>query len=448
MNKRIAFFCDRANPLCHLTSFSRLDQDRQQLFQVYTRGPVDESALGSGQPESLFVNLGEAVRKAGGGVLAAVSAAGAEEHIRIETVPASDYEPPTQGIRLRPGEPPEPFVINPSVRSVSADEFILLPVNRGEQDVLIKFIEDLGHLPGDYRTLIVNTLRRPGIEVAMRRLEKRLDSLEGRLPQHGKSGRRSTTRLWGLWGALVSLLLVLNLAAVADLWSKYGSSWRGSGPASEQSAADAGGAKSGTGLAAGQDAAMGETITQSAGSSGTADGTGITSADPSRRDIDAEELPALERQLLDTWSKVPKQQPRGRIYAAHFAGMNTSAWRAASDAAKEAAVYGLAKLFMFNAGIVLDDKVWFDREQRSLTKGALKFHLYDPALRMTEAQRILLAHFSCIAFDQQEGRARIKGQETDRDPSDVEFEYECGKIDPEKVKGFLEQAKQELEMLR
>ena len=125
---------------------------------------------------------------------------------------------------LNPGQEPEPLRFDGQDIRLAPGAFVLLPATREDQSTLLAFLEHLHRLPGDYRSLLLNVLRRPGIEAAIGRLEQRLDRLDRQLTPAAvnEETRPPSGPMDGGWPWLLAGLLVLNLlgVAVAAFWIK------------------------------------------------------------------------------------------------------------------------------------------------------------------------------------------------------------------------------------
>ena len=200
MNERLTFFCDRATEHGQLYARESPDETEATLFQVYCRSALDDgwlASLGSvGDLESMRPHMAAS----GGGLIAQTSQTGTETHLRVEAVPGAGYDPATELLLLNPGQEPEPLRFGAQDIRLAPGAFVLLPATREDQSTLLAFLDHLHRLPGDYRGLLLNVLRRPGIEAAIGRLEQRLDRLDRQLsPGGGQGGDQAP--FGGLWMA-------------------------------------------------------------------------------------------------------------------------------------------------------------------------------------------------------------------------------------------------------
>jgi len=222
MNERLAFFCDRDTAPCHLYTWAHMEGENEALYQVYSRLPLDDPGLDAKGRVDSVAAIKPRVATAGGGLIAATRQVGTTTELRVETVPAAGYDPATDLLVLRPGEGPAWEGISSAAIGLGPGAFILLPGTRTDQSNLQGFLDHLNRLPGDYRTLLLNVLRRPGIEGALWRLERRLDRLAGApVPAAAPEDRHQaqTQQFPGAWPWLLTSLLVLNLiAVVASTW--------------------------------------------------------------------------------------------------------------------------------------------------------------------------------------------------------------------------------------
>ncbi len=223
MNERLAYFCDRATAPCHLYAWPGTDEAGTSLYQVFCRAPLDKFRLdGNGSQMDIEI-LRQCVAAAGGGLIAQTRPTDTATELRVAVIPGDGYTPATHLLLLNPGAEPEPLPLDDRTLTLAPGAFVLLPATRTDQSSLGTFLEHLHRLPGDYRGLLLNVLRRPGIEATMGRLEHRLDRLDRLLapaaaivPQNSTPGSRFADR----WPWLPAGLLVLNLLGVIGLWVK------------------------------------------------------------------------------------------------------------------------------------------------------------------------------------------------------------------------------------
>ncbi len=217
MNERLGLFCDRASPDCHLSTWSESDLDGERLFQVYCRGALEDPWPQRDGGVLDTATLSQRISTAGGGLIAMTAETGDTTGLQVDRVPGPDYEPATEMLLLTPDREPRLLAIGADRLSLEPGAFVLLPATRADQASLKGLLEHLGRLPGDYGSLLLQVLRRPGIESAMRRLEQRIDRLDTssfRTVLSAGEGRTAAVHIGGRWPWLLAGLLVLNLAAV------------------------------------------------------------------------------------------------------------------------------------------------------------------------------------------------------------------------------------------
>ncbi|HYN78456.1 MAG TPA: hypothetical protein VES73_11755 [Lamprocystis sp. (in: g-proteobacteria)] len=225
MNERLTYFCDRTTGHCELYTALGADEAAASLYQVSCRSALGDSWLDSTGRVGDLGALRQGVAAAGGGLVARTSQTGTETHLHVESVPGTDYQPSSELLLLSPGLEPAPVPFAGRDIRLPAGAFVLLPATRGDQATLLTFLGHLHRLPGDYRGLVLNVLRRPGIEATIGRLEQRLDRLDRQLtPALVGTGEATTPAalIGGFWPWLLAGLLVLNLLGVvaAALWIK------------------------------------------------------------------------------------------------------------------------------------------------------------------------------------------------------------------------------------
>ncbi|WP_295444213.1 hypothetical protein [uncultured Thiodictyon sp.] len=216
MNERLAFFCNRDTAPCHLYTWARPHADGDTLYQVYCRGALTDPWPPADGPAIDLETIRARVTAAAGGLIAATRLAGAGTQLRLATIPATGYDPASQLLLLRPGLEPEWQPIGPDAIDLGPGAFVLLPAIRADQSNLQALLEHLERLPSDYRALLLNVLRRPGIEGALWRLERRLAHLTGQQDQAPPVGGNLG------WPWVLAPLLVLNLLATLGsvCWTK------------------------------------------------------------------------------------------------------------------------------------------------------------------------------------------------------------------------------------
>jgi hypothetical protein len=233
MNERLTYFCERATGHCHLYAWTgsgathdgAANGPEASLYQVFCRTPLNDSwpdtSAGAGDLEAVR----RRVAAAGGGLIAQTSRTADRTILRVESVPGSGYDPATDLLLLNPGREPEPLPLPERAITLAPGAFVLLPATRTDQSSLLAFVDQLHRLPGDYRGLLLNVLRRPGIEATIGRLEQRLDLLDRRLaPAAALAGEATAPAASNRdrWPWLLAGLLVLNLlgSLAAALWLK------------------------------------------------------------------------------------------------------------------------------------------------------------------------------------------------------------------------------------
>jgi hypothetical protein len=243
MNERLVFFCDRDQRPCYLYRWGATEGGSSYLYQVYCRSALDTAPPGQpGQRIDLAI-LAEQVAAAGGGLVAETRQSGDLVVLRVQTVPTAGYEPAHGMVMLAPGHEPKPMPIDGRGITLATGELVLVPSTSDDEANLAALIEHLKRLPGDYRGLVLDVLRQPGIDGVMRRLTLRINELLERLgktPAEGPQasghasqrggpftavtetmdtrlpqGATPKARIGGFWPWLLAGLLVLNLAGLA-----------------------------------------------------------------------------------------------------------------------------------------------------------------------------------------------------------------------------------------
>lgn len=225
MNERLAYFCDRAALTSHLYTWAGAGASAECLYQVYCRAALtDPWPMADGDAVDLEA-VRERVAAVGGGLVARTERVRDRTELHLETVPGTGYEPATELLLLSPDLDPERLPLGGEAIALKPGAFVLVPATAEDQAHLRGLLEHLYRLPGDYRSLLLNVLRRPGIEAAMRRLERRLERLRGQLPLTTTDVRTEPAlapRIGGPWPWVATGMLVLNLAAVlgSAVWLK------------------------------------------------------------------------------------------------------------------------------------------------------------------------------------------------------------------------------------
>jgi len=226
MNERLAFFCDRDAAPGHLCTWVGTHGDADTLYQVWSRAPFPDPGA---DPDPDGASPARArLAAAGGGLIAATRQSAAGPELRVETVPGADYDPATELVLLSPGETPQRLPLDGTALPLAPGTFVLLPATRADQANLHTFLAHLERLPDDYRGLLLNVLRRPGIEGALWQLEARLARLQGDPPPglSAAADQAPGPRLARAWPWTLAGLLLLNLLAVlgSAWWLKGGTS--------------------------------------------------------------------------------------------------------------------------------------------------------------------------------------------------------------------------------
>jgi hypothetical protein len=222
MNERLSFFCDRSAAHCHLYAWTEADAGSETLVQVWCRTALDETGPAA-QGAGSHGNLRHQVAHGGGGLIARTRHTGDLIELHCEAVAADGYQPPSELLLLRPGREPESLPFADHAVTLDTGAYVLLPASRADQSLLGGLLEHLHRLPGDYRDLLLNVLRRPGLEAAMARLQQRLDRPDlGAAPRAagGPPGGIPGAGLGHRWPWVLAGLLVLNLLGIAGLWFK------------------------------------------------------------------------------------------------------------------------------------------------------------------------------------------------------------------------------------
>ena len=225
MNKRLTFFFDRAEgdgTGGQVYSLVGRHDNGEILHQVFARSPIDTEGLvtadGGIDHESLTARL----QAAGGGLVVEVFGSPDGDRLQPTVAAAAGYATASQMLVLRSGGEPDWVPAAGQAVTLADGDFVLMPTTAQEQTQLIDLVAQLGRLPGDYRALLLNVLRRPGLEAAMQRLEQRLDELapnqaQSHVPAQASAEPARVVVKSGWWPWLLGLLLLLNLAGVGVL---------------------------------------------------------------------------------------------------------------------------------------------------------------------------------------------------------------------------------------
>lgn len=228
MNERLAFYCDRTAARCHLYTWQGTDGAGDRLFQLWCKGAIEAPSLDDPGQTAWPTDLRPRVAAAGGGLIVETRRGetrpvGVSTELRIGIIPAADFSPATGLLLLHPGQAPEWAPIGKDPLQLGPGGFVLLPATSDDQSDLQGLLDHLERMPGDYRDLVLNVLRRPGIEGALWQLEGRLGRIADQLngtndavqgPTPGPPSRPTDRWPWVLAG-----LLTLNLLTV------LGSTW-------------------------------------------------------------------------------------------------------------------------------------------------------------------------------------------------------------------------------
>ena len=244
MNERLAFFCNRDTASCHLYTWAGADEAEGQgetRYQVFCRAAVDSTPPDADGPALDLATIRTWVAVAAGGLIAETRPVGIDTQLRVLAMPAAGYVPATRLLLLRPGLEPQwqPIGDDPSrldpIR-LTPGAFVLLPATDADQADLQALLTQLERLPGDYRDLLLNVLRRPGLEGALRRLEPQLARLVDQLDQRspgatGADWHQTPPSSAGRWPWVLAGLLVLNLVGT------LGTGWWGGRPSADSTGA-------------------------------------------------------------------------------------------------------------------------------------------------------------------------------------------------------------------
>jgi hypothetical protein len=251
MNERLVFYCDRSATAGSLYTWAEGEGAAHALVQVWCRMPladiVGTTTTGGLAPDPTHIGqtgdvpparqmagpavdqgrqgerptLHSQIAAAGGGLIARTGAAGPPTSLRVETVPADGFVAADALLLLAPGMPPRWVPWTEAAIDLEPGAFVLLPATRADQSDLAIWLVHLERLPGDYRDLLLNCLRRPGLEAVIGRLGGRLDRLDEGLGRLGTSTALvppPAARGGRPWPWLPTVLLLLNLAGVIGLW--------------------------------------------------------------------------------------------------------------------------------------------------------------------------------------------------------------------------------------
>lgn len=243
MNERLVFFCDRDQRPCYLYRWGATEGGSSYLYQVYCKAVLEHSPPAQSEQKLNLAGLADQVAAAGGGLVAETQQTGDMMVLSVQIIPAAGYQTPKSMVVLAPGQDPKQAPIEGRGMTLTAGELALVPATADDEANLAALIKHLERLPGDYRRLVLDVLRQPGIDGTMRRLTLRINELLerlGEMPAEGPeaSGQNSrhteplaqelvkknwmhakgeipTARIEGFWPRLLAGLVILNLAGLA-----------------------------------------------------------------------------------------------------------------------------------------------------------------------------------------------------------------------------------------
>lgn len=181
MTSTLVLFCDRSAGSREPSVIHDRSGGTSCTYHRYASRDIDWQLLDGDSKTPRIDAAQHALEGAGGGLIAMVSESSTGRTAGLRFVSGEAYQPPTEGLRLRAGTPPEFFELDQQDHPLAHDERWVIPADQELQTTLRQFVEHLEKLPGDYATLFLNLLRRPGLEVGMHRLERAMRDLEQRL---------------------------------------------------------------------------------------------------------------------------------------------------------------------------------------------------------------------------------------------------------------------------
>jgi hypothetical protein len=193
MNGLVTFYRDRkvgATYEVHL----RVGINEETVVFVYSAQPIRSSFLQDREikaddRDAAVSDIRTQVYPAGGGVIVVATGA-AEKRIKVETVKAPGFEPPTIFLALAPGAAPRALDVEEEI-ALSFGARLLIPGNAATQNQLESFVRYLGYLPLDLEMLVLDAIRRPSLDTRLMEVERRT------------FGKNETGRIRPLWAQKV-----------------------------------------------------------------------------------------------------------------------------------------------------------------------------------------------------------------------------------------------------
>ena len=182
MSTPVTFFRQREQEQGETAFFEARTPKLVMGVYVYSRKPVESASLRD-QDAPSWDKYDEVIKdlrrivatQAGGGVIVEIAHHdGAERSTRVTAAPQGQQEAIDRVGLLRAGYPMVLQPANAKWPDLTPSSHLLVPVDREAQDQLMAFQEQLGFLPADLESLIVNSIRRPSLDVRMTRLESRV----------------------------------------------------------------------------------------------------------------------------------------------------------------------------------------------------------------------------------------------------------------------------------
>jgi hypothetical protein len=182
MSTPVTFFRQREQEQGETAFFEARTPKLVMGVYVYSRKPVESASLRD-QDAPSWDKYDEVIKdlrrivatQAGGGVIVEIAHHdGAERSTRVTAAPQGQQEAIDRIGLLRAGYPMVLQPANAKWPDLTPSSHLLVPVDREAQDQLMAFQEQLGFLPADLESLIVNSIRRPSLDVRMTRLESRV----------------------------------------------------------------------------------------------------------------------------------------------------------------------------------------------------------------------------------------------------------------------------------
>lgn len=138
------------------------------------RGLIVEDTAGGGPVyvdgdiSKLNGNVNEGFKQYGG-VAVTIDPAGSKAI--VDTKGTGSYQPPQRILRLSIDQRAE-WINVPYEFELSLGDHLLVPVDKKSQDVLVEFHKSLEYLPADCAINVLNSIRRPSLELRVARLER------------------------------------------------------------------------------------------------------------------------------------------------------------------------------------------------------------------------------------------------------------------------------------